>query len=499
MLAQRFEPETPAVFCYHPLRWKMVLAALVAMSAAMWFGLPALRVVRTAAGVDPQALSSLAIAIACLVFGLSALAAVIVDLPRLSATVDEIRLETFFGTRTARWSSLGIFTVTGPRHVSRGCTASARIIGPEVSANLRGRSRFVISDVFRVPLAALMQELDTARPYAMHSIRTWPMLEGDAAFGVQGFTRPWLTYAMIGGLVLVFLEEHLRAIAVQGRGAQLSLATLRDLGGLDRDDVLVNGEWYRVFLATLLHGSVAHIVGNCIALLMAGTILELLAGRCWMLAIFILGGFGGSIMSIAASPPETLSVGASGAIMALFAAIPMLSFRLPEGDARSRVQARTFRILIPLLLPAAAAPHTDYGAHLGGMMVGLAAGWVLLVTWPETSRLPRFQSAAQGIIALWTLLLMLGTESLLRDAGRLSLRLRPASAGQVAGRGGSQCGDQGLRLPGDDLGRVAWLVDRRADAEAGRTGGVPGRDVAGVDAADRQHGGALRQDGSQRA
>lgn len=494
MLAQRFAPETPPVFCYHPQRWKMVLAAAIAMSAAAWFGLPALRVVRAAGGLDPQALSPLAIAVACLVFGLSALAAVIVNLPRLSATVDEIRLETFLGTQTARWSSLGAFTVTGPRHVARGCTASARIIGTEVSGNLRGRTRFVISDVFRVPLTELMEELDTARPYAMRSIRGWPELEAEAAYGVQGFTHPWLSYAMIIGLMLVFLEEHLRAIALQGHGTGLSLVTLHDMGALDRDSVLVNGEWYRVFLATLLHGSVAHIVGNSVALLMAGRILERLAGRCWMLAIFILGGFGGSIMSIAASAPDTLSVGASGAIMALFAAIPVLSFRLPEGDARSRVQARTFRILIPLLLPAAASPHIDYGAHLGGALVGLAAGWVLLITWPETSRLPRFQAAAQGIIAVWMGLLMLGTETLMRDDGMLSLRLTPASAFQVAGQGG----DQDLRLVGDDLGRVAWLVDRRADAEAGGTGRVPGGDVGGVDAADRQDGGALRQHGAQR-
>ncbi len=248
--------------------------------------------------------------------------------------------------------------MTGPRHVSRGCTAAARIVGTEVSGNLRGRSRFVISDVFRVPLTELMEELDTARPYAMRSIRTWPTLEAAAAFGVQGFTRPWLTYAMICGLVLVFLGEHLRAIALHGRSTQITVATLHDLGALDRDAVLVNGEWYRVFLAPLRHGNVAHIVANSVMLLMAGRILERLAGCCWMLAIFILGGFGGSIMPMAANPPDTLSVGASSAIMALFAAIAVRSFRLPEGDARSRAQARTFRILIPLLLPAAAVDAT---------------------------------------------------------------------------------------------------------------------------------------------
>lgn len=495
MFTQRFDPETPPVFCYHPRRWKLVLVALLAFPVAAVIGLPALQALRAADGFDPAAMSPLAIAAICLVFGLSALAAAIVDLPRLTATVDEIRLETLFGTKWARWTSLGVFTVTGPRHSNRGVTASARIIGTEVSANLRGRSRFAVPDAFRVPLGELMQELDTARPFSMQSVRTWPDLEADAAFGVHRFSRPWLTYLMIVGLILVFFEEHMRAVALEGHTAQLSLATLHDLGALNRNAVLVDGEWYRVLLAPMLHLNFVHLLGNSIALLLAGRVLERLAGRCWMLAVFILGGFGGSIMSMAANPPEMLSVGASGAIMALFAAIPMLSFRLPEGDARARVQARTFRILIPLLLPAAASAHIDYGAHLGGAMVGLAAGWVLLVTWPETSRLPRFQGAAQGIIALWTLLMLLGTDALARADGLLSLRVGAPSVGWIARQGG----EQGPRFRGHDVGRVAWFVDRRADAEPGGTGGVPGGEVAGVDAADRQDLGAGGQHGAQRA
>lgn len=494
MPSDRFAPMTSPVFYYRPLRWKMVSAGLIAIPAAGAIGLPALRVLRAAGGIDPQLLSPLAIAVACLVFGLSALAAAAADLPRLSVTLDEIRLETFFGTQVACWSSLGVFKVVGPRHASRGATAGAPIIGPEVSLNLRGRSRFVVPDAFRMPLPELMEELDTARPYAMRAIRSWPELEDEGAIGVHPFGRPWLTYAMIAGLVAVFLEEHLRATAWQGHGAALNVATLHALGALDRTSVLEQGEWYRVLLAPLLHGSLAHLLANCVSLAMAGRILEQLAGRCWMMAIFILGGFGASMLSMAANGVEIESVGASGAIFALFTAIPILSFRLPEGDARSRVQARTFRILVPLLLPAATEMHMDFGAHLGGALVGLAAGAVLLVTWPETSKLPRFQIAAQGIIAAWMGLLMLGADQLIHRGEWLTWRAGP-SAWSVAWQGG----EQGARLSGDNLGRIAWLVDRRADAEAGGAGRVPGRDVGGIDAADRQHSGAGGQHRTQRA
>ena len=485
---------TAPVFCYRPQRWKMVAAALIAIPAAGVIGLPALRALRGTGGIDSQLLSPLVIAVACLVFGLSALAAVASNLPRLSATMDEIRLETFFGTKVAHWSSLGVFKVVGPRHTARGATAAAPIIGPEVSGNLRGRSYFAVPDAFRMPLPDVMEELDTARPYAMRSIRSWPELEQDGSVGVHPFGRPWLTYTMIAGLIAMFAEEHLRAVALQGHGAEISLATLHSLGALDRTAVFDQGEWYRVLFAPLLHGNLTHLLGNIIALAMSGRILEQLVGRCWMLAIFILGGFGASMMSMVTTGAEIESVGASGAILALFAAIPVLTFRLPEGDARSRVQARTFRILIPLLLPAAASPHIDYGAHLGGALVGLAAGAVLLVTWPDTYKLPRFQVAAQGIITVWLGLLMLGTQELIHRGEWLSWRGVP-SVGSVAWQGGKQ----GARLPGDDIRRIAWLVDRRADAEPGGAGRVPGGDVAGIDAAHRQHGRAGGEHGAQRA
>ena len=47
--------------------------------------------------------------------------------------------------------------------------------------------------------------------------------------------------------------------------------------------------------------------------------------------------------------------------------------------------------------------------------------------------------------------------------------------------------DQRVRLRADNFRTVARLVDRRTDAEAGRSGRAPGRDIGRIDAAYRQH------------
>ena len=140
--------------------------------------------------------------------------------------------------------------------------------------------------------------------------------------------------------------------------------------------------------------------------------LERLVGRVWFLAVFVIGALGGSLMSLAINPGNLTSVGASGAIMALFAAMFVLGFRLPSGPLRTRAQVGSTRILIPSLLPlattTAGAMQIDYGAHFGGALAGAGLGLLLLRTWPATSRLPSFRQTARAIAVIGVLLVGVG-------------------------------------------------------------------------------------------
>ena len=87
---------------------------------------------------------------------------------------------------------------------------------------------------------------------------------------------------------------------------------------------------------------------NGICLFLAGRVLENLVGRAWLGATFTLGALGGSVVSLALNPPTRISVGASGAIMALFASIYTLSFHYGAGAVRTQLQTRALSVLIPL-------------------------------------------------------------------------------------------------------------------------------------------------------
>jgi hypothetical protein len=106
-------------------------------------------------------------------------------------------------------------------------------------------------------------------------------------------------------------------------------------------------------------------------------------------------------MSLAVGPQNLVSVGASGALMGLFAALFIGGFLVPAGTAiRTRLQVNSMRILIPSLLPifsSSSVGHIDYGAHFGGAIAGAAAAALLLKFWPKTARIPQARTVAAGI------------------------------------------------------------------------------------------------------
>ncbi len=205
------------------------------------------------------------------------------------------------------------------------------------------------------------------------------------------------TSAIIALLAAVFVLEMCFNIGPL-EALSPNIRTLVAFGGLYHPAVS-DGEWWRLFSPVLLHGSVMHLLLNCYALLWAGMLLENYIGRIWYLVVFLLGGLGGSLMSLALNPPTLVSVGASGAIMALFGAALATSFHLPADANRKRYQLGLAQVLVFSLLPFLGArhgQHIDISAHLGGAITGGALGGILVLLWPHKGKL-KFQKAGLAL------------------------------------------------------------------------------------------------------
>ena len=212
---------------------------------------------------------------------------------------------------------------------------------------------------------------------------------------------PLVTLGLIGLLILVYWAEAHIAFA-QNHGALPGAVTLTALGGLD-GTLAIQGEWWRVFTAPLLHSSLGHLLGNVLALFFAGLILERLIGPAWFAALFVLCAMGGAAGSLILNPGNVVSVGASGAIVGLLAAAFVCSFLFESEQLRRRMRKISLRFLLPSLLPAmlpiglTAASHVDYGAHIGGGIAGAAFGFLLCEFWAESEPKPPFHRTARWI------------------------------------------------------------------------------------------------------
>jgi hypothetical protein len=136
------------------------------------------------------------------------------------------------------------------------------------------------------------------------------------------------------------------------------------------------GEVYRLWASAFLHAGAVHLLVNMIALWSVGPLLEAILGPRRYLLLYGASALGGSLAS--AFFAQKTSVGASGAIWGLMAAIAALTVR-PRGLLPpAMVAGMKGRVWTPLVINAlySLQPGVDMLAHLGGGVVG----FVLMAT-----------------------------------------------------------------------------------------------------------------------
>ena len=124
------------------------------------------------------------------------------------------------------------------------------------------------------------------------------------------------------------------------------------------------------FTSMFVHASIAHIGGNMLFLLIFGLRGEEMFSLPEYLVVYIGGGLAGNVLSLVLGP-SLLSVGASGAIFALFGAVVIYARRSVR---QSILGALVFAFFLFII-------NTGEGvnilAHLGGLAFGLLIGYLL--------------------------------------------------------------------------------------------------------------------------
>ena len=147
-----------------------------------------------------------------------------------------------------------------------------------------------------------------------------------------------------------------------------------DLLQLDKRAV-ADGEYWRLWTVTLLHGDILHLAFNMYALYLAGTIVERWYGPLRFGAFYLACAAAGSTASFVFGGGN-LAVGASGAVFGLFG-ILLAAGRIHhpvDRQSRGLVSQIGVLILINIVFGFASGGSIDNAAHLGGLAAGLWLG-----------------------------------------------------------------------------------------------------------------------------
>ena len=200
-------------------------------------------------------------------------------------------------------------------------------------------------------------------------------------------SKPVVSRIILGVLLAMFVVQVLYGIVVYDSWTSFTdtdgrvLVTL----GAKVNEKIADGEVWRLFTATLLHGSIIHLFFNLYALFALGPMLEGYLGPARFTAIYVLGGLFGSLFSYAFSPAN--SVGASGAIFGIIGATTVYFFRYRNNfGAHGRAVLQNMIVVIVInLLFGLSASNIDNWGHIGGLLGGAFVALGLL---------PRYQPPA---------------------------------------------------------------------------------------------------------
>ena len=173
-----------------------------------------------------------------------------------------------------------------------------------------------------------------------------------------------VTKALIGLNVALFLVQF-----IQG-GGRSAAGPLFERGAL-YGPLVAEGEWWRLVTNAFLHAGALHLAFNMLMLWWFGGPLEALLGRARFVGVYVIAILTGATGALLLTPASA-TVGASGAVFGILGAGLFLERRGINVFGGAALAVVAFNIVFSFVVP-----NISIGGHLGGLVGGLAAAFVL--------------------------------------------------------------------------------------------------------------------------
>jgi rhomboid protease GluP len=191
-------------------------------------------------------------------------------------------------------------------------------------------------------------------------------------------SAPYVTYALIGITVLIYLLQVLTKALVEIDIPAVFL--------IKSNELIRSWQVWRLFTSVLLHGSILHVGLNMYALFVLGTGLERYFGHGRFLLLYVIGAFTGNVASLLLTS-VSYTLGAGSSIFGLLAAEGVFLFqnrRLFGGQARRAIGNVIFIVALNLFI-VGLIPNVDIWGNIGGLLGGLFFAWYAGPVWDMES------------------------------------------------------------------------------------------------------------------
>ena len=182
----------------------------------------------------------------------------------------------------------------------------------------------------------------------------------------MGCERYKPTYILIGLNVAIYVY----GVIVGGNAFTTPDSVIFQWGQVN-GSILFEGAYWQLFSSMFIHATIVHLVGNMLFLLIFGLRGEEMFSLPEYLAIYLVGGLVGNVLSLVIFDPYFISVGASGAIFSMFGACIIYARRSVRQSILGALVYAFFLFFINT------GEGVNIVAHLGGLGFGLLLGYLL--------------------------------------------------------------------------------------------------------------------------
>jgi rhomboid protease GluP len=270
--------------------------------------------------------------------------------------------------------------------INSGDTSEARAVFDRASD--AAQSEATNLSAWQKRIESQVQSIDSIHPtperWRPQNERVWRIFQRNSF--IQDIIAPNRHSYVVAGLCIIitiaYLISDFHTFLPSAESEKLSLDIFR-FGVLDPKLVL-SGQYWRLLTCLFLHKNLVHCFVNVLGLYWFGRIAQNIFGTPRFLAIYFISGMLSGVAHTLFAP-DTLAVGASGAVMGIFGAVAAGIFRM-KGYLPDKVWRVELYWLAALAMVSIISdqiiPQVAVFAHMGGMVAGLVFGLIVRVPKP---------------------------------------------------------------------------------------------------------------------